>query len=64
MSDWFTTALEMQREIARAQKLQMDAARNMLDMGKDLNELQRAGIEAGEANLRLWQRWAKLWGGG
>ncbi|WP_246586813.1 hypothetical protein [Stakelama flava] len=64
MSDWFSTAVAMQREIVRAQKAQMDAARTLIDMSKDITELQRAGIAAGEANLRLWQRWSKLWGGG
>ena len=64
MSDWFSTAVAMQREILNAQQAQMDAARKMLDMGQELHDLQRTGIEAGEANMRAWKRWTKMWGGG
>jgi hypothetical protein len=62
MSDWFSTAVEMQREILRAQKAQMDAAQTMLGAGKQLNDLQEAGQKAAEANLAAWQQWAKFWG--
>jgi len=62
MSDWFTLASEMQREILRAQKAQMDAAQKMLDAGKQVTELQEAGQKATEANLAFWKQWAKLWG--
>jgi hypothetical protein len=62
MSDWFTLATEMQREIIRAQKAQMDAAQKMLDAGKQVTELQEAGQKATEANLAFWKQWAKLWG--
>lgn len=62
MSDWFTLATDMQREILRAQKAQMDAAQQMLDAGKQVTDLQDAGQKAAEANLTLWKQWAKLWG--
>ena len=62
MSDWFSTAVEMQREILRAQKAQMDAAQKMLDAGKQMTALQEAGQKAAEANLAAWQQWSKLWG--
>ncbi|MFL9841407.1 hypothetical protein ABS767_10570 [Sphingomonas sp. ST-64] len=62
MSDWFTLATDMQREILRAQKAQMDAAQTMLDAGKDVAKLQEAGAKAAEANLSFWKQWAKLWG--
>jgi hypothetical protein len=62
MSDWFSTAVEMQREILRAQKAQMDAAQKMLDAGKQMSALQEAGQKAAEANMAAWQQWAKLWG--
>lgn len=62
MSDWFTLATDMQREILRAQKAQMDAAQKMLDAGKQVTELQEAGQKATEANLAFWKQWVKLWG--
>ncbi|QDX25890.1 hypothetical protein FPZ54_07540 [Sphingomonas suaedae] len=62
MSDWFTLATDMQREILRAQKAQMDAAQTMLDAGKEVAKLQEAGAKAAEANLSYWKQWAKLWG--
>lgn len=62
MSDWFTLATDMQREILRAQKAQMDAAQKMLDAGKQVTELQETGQKAAEANLAFWKQWAKLWG--
>jgi hypothetical protein len=62
MSDWFTLATDMQREILRAQKAQMDAAQKMLDAGKQVVHLQEAGQKAAEANLSYWKQWAKLWG--
>lgn len=62
MSDWFSTAVEMQREILRAQKAQMEAAQKMLDAGKQMTALQQAGQKAAEANLDAWKQWAKLWG--
>jgi hypothetical protein len=62
MSDWFSTAVEMQREILRAQKAHMDAAQKMLDAGKQMNALQEAGQKAAEANMAAWQQWTKFWG--
>ncbi len=51
MSDWFTLATDMQREILRAQKAQMDAAQTMLDAGKDVAKLQEAGVKAAAHRL-------------
>lgn len=62
MSDWFTLATDMQREILRAQKAQMDAAQTMLDAGKKVAALQETGAKAAEANVKLWKQWARLWG--
>lgn len=62
MSDWFSTAVEMQREIIRAQQVQLDAAQKMLDAGVELTALQQAGQKAAEANLAAWRQWARLWG--
>ncbi|MBX3594294.1 hypothetical protein [Sphingomonas sp.] len=62
MSDWFTLATDMQREIIRAQKAQMDAAQTLLDAGKQVAAVQEAGQKAAEANLSYWKQWAKLWG--
>lgn len=62
MSDWFSTAVEMQREILRAQKAQIDAAQKMLDAGKQMSAMQEAGQKAAEANLAAWKQWTKLWG--
>lgn len=62
MSDWFTLASDMQREILRAQKAQMDAAQKMLDAGKQVAALQEAGQKAAEANLSYLKQWARLWG--
>lgn len=62
MSDWFSTAVEMQREIIRAQQVQLDAAQKMLDAGAELTALQQAGQKAAEANLAAWRQWARLWG--
>ena len=62
MSDWFSTAVEMQREILRAQKAQMEAAQKMLGTAKQMNALQEAGQKAAEANLQAWKQWPKLWG--
>ena len=62
MSDWFSTAVEMQREILRAQRAQLDAAEKMLDAGRDFAKLQQAGQKAAEANLAAWKQWTRLWG--
>ena len=62
MSDFFTLATDMQREIIRAQKAQMDAAKKALEAGQQMIDLQEAGQKAAEANLSYWKQWAKLWG--
>ena len=62
MSDWFSIATDIQCEILRAQKAQIDAAQKMLDAGKQVTDLQEAGQQAAEANLKFWKQWAKLWG--
>jgi hypothetical protein len=62
MSDWFSTAVEMQREILRAQKAQFDAAEKMLKAGRELTKLQETGQKAAEANLAAWKQWAGFWG--
>ena len=62
MSDWFTLATDMQREILRAHQAQMDAAQTMLDAGKKVAALQETGAKAAEANVKLWKQWAGLWG--
>lgn len=62
MSDWFTLATDMQREIIRAQQVQLDAAQKLIDAGKQVTDLQEAGQKAAEANLSLWKQWANLWG--
>ena len=62
MSDFFSTAIEMQREILRAQQGQLDAARKMLDAGHQMTALQEAGQKAAEANIAAWKQWTKLWG--
>lgn len=62
MSDWFSTALDVQREMMRAQRAQIDAGQAMLDAGKRMAALQEAGQKVAEANLAVWKQWAGLWG--
>ena len=62
MSDWFSTALDMQREILRAQRSQLDAAERMLDGARQLSAMQQAGQTAAEANYDIWKQWMKFWG--
>ena len=69
MSDWFSTAVEMQREILRAQKTQLEAteqqlkmAERMIEAGKQVTAMQEVGQQAAEANLKAWKEWAKFWG--
>ena len=62
MSDWFTLATDMQREILRAQKAQLDAAKRGLDLGAQIAAAQEVTHKAAEANLKAWKAWAGLWG--
>ena len=48
MSDWFSTAVEMQREILRAQQAQIDAAQRLLD-GVETSDLTAIGQQAADA---------------
>jgi len=62
VSDWFSTALDLQREILRAQRSQLDAAERMLDGARQLSAMQEAGNKAAEANYDIWKQWMKFWG--
>jgi hypothetical protein len=62
MKDWLTLGIEMQRDLLKAQKAQMDAAQKMLDAGRDAMKLQQAGQKAAEANLAAWKQWSSMWG--
>lgn len=66
MSDFFSIAVEVQKEIIRAQQAQLDAAQAMLDGGLDAEakvaEAKRAATKVAEANARAWTAWANLWG--
>jgi hypothetical protein len=62
MTDFFSTAVAMQKEILRAQQAQVDAAQAMMDMGAQSVAMQEAGRKAVEANTRAWKAWAGLWG--
>jgi len=62
MSDFFSLAVDMQREILLAQKAQIDVAQKMLDAGKQVAAAQDVTQKAAEANVRAWAAWAKLWG--
>ncbi|MCP4637279.1 MAG: hypothetical protein GY848_12490, partial [Methyloversatilis sp.] len=48
--------------LLKAQQAQMDAARKMLDAGRDVMKLQQAGQKAAEANLAIWKQWSGMWG--
>jgi hypothetical protein len=63
MSDWFSTAIEMQREILRAQTAQIEAAQKLLDSaeGRDLTKI---GQQAADAQAEAWTAWARFWGVG
>jgi len=62
MKDWLTLGVEMQRDLLKAQKVQMDAAQKWLDAGRDVMKLQQAGQKAAEANLDVWKQWSRMWG--
>ncbi|MGK6321202.1 hypothetical protein [Sphingomonas sp. DT-204] len=62
MSDFFSTMVDMQREILRAQKAQLDAAQRGLDLSAQIAAAQEVTHKAAEANLKAWKAWASLWG--
>jgi hypothetical protein len=62
MTDFFSTAVAMQKEILRAQQAQIDAAQAMLNAGTQMVGTQEAARKATEANVRAWKSWASLWG--
>lgn len=64
MSDWFSTAVEMQREILQAQQAQIEAVQKLLDAGRTATDLQQAGRTAVDAQVKAWSAWMKLGGWG
>lgn len=64
MSDWFFTAIEMQREIVRAQQVRLDAVRKVLDTASAATDVQAMGRQATQAQMQAWAAWARLWGFG
>lgn len=64
MSDWFSTAIEMQREILRAQQAQLDAAQKALNTATAATNFQKLGKQAADAQIQAWTSWARLWGVG
>lgn len=62
MSDFFSTAIELQRQMLLAQKAQLDMAQRMLDAGKQAAAAQNATQKATEESLKAWKSWASLWG--
>lgn len=61
MSDWFSTAIEMQREILRAQQAQLDAASKLLDTAEQ-RDLGQVGKQVADAQTEAWTAWARFWG--
>lgn len=61
MSDWFSTAIEMQREILRAQQAQLDAARKLLDTA-ETRDVTEVGKQIADAQAEAWTAWARFWG--
>jgi hypothetical protein len=62
MNDWLSRASEAQREIFRAHEAQVDAVGRMLHGESDTEELRDAGRRVADAQWRVWQAWARLWG--
>ena len=62
MNDWFSTAMQLQRDLIRVQQAQMDAARAAMKQGETLIAMQDAANKAAKANVEAWHSWAKLWG--
>ncbi|KQM95434.1 hypothetical protein ASE70_01615 [Sphingomonas sp. Leaf22] len=63
MSDWFSTAIEMQREILRAQQAQLDAAGKLLDTAEQ-RDMTQVGKQIVDAQAEAWTAWARFWGVG
>ena len=63
MSDWFSTAIEMQREILRAQQAQLDAANKLLDTA-ETRDMAEVGKQIADAQAEAWTAWARFWGSG
>ncbi|KZE18610.1 MULTISPECIES: hypothetical protein [Sphingomonas] len=63
MSDWFSTAIEMQREILRAQQAQLDAAKKLLDTA-ETRDMAEVGKQIADAQAEAWTAWARFWGSG
>lgn len=63
MSDWFSTAIEMQREILRAQQAQLDAAKRLLDTAEQ-RDMAQVGQQIADAQAEAWTAWARFWGSG
>ena len=63
MSDWFSTAFEMQREILRAQQAQLDAAKKLLDTA-ETRDMTEVGKQIADAQAEAWTAWARFWGSG
>jgi len=63
MSDWFSTAIEMQREILRAQQAQLDAAKKLLDTAEQ-RDMTEVGKQVADAQAEAWTAWARFWGVG
>jgi len=63
MSDWFSTAIEMQREILRAQQAQLDAAKKLLDTA-ETRDMAQVGKQIADAQAEAWTAWARFWGSG
>lgn len=62
MSDFFSVAVEVQKEIIRAQQAQLDAVQAVLDVGTQAAAAQQAAQRVAEANARAWVAWANMWG--
>ena len=57
MSDFFSVAVEVQKEIIRAQEAQLDAAPAVLDAGAQAVAAQQAAQRVAEANAGAWVMW-------
>jgi uncharacterized membrane protein (DUF106 family) len=62
MNDAFNEMLNLQNEIIAAQKAQMEAMKDGLAAGGDLEKLQEAGQKAIDAQTTMWTSWLGFWG--